>query len=69
MFTAAFLNMLADAGVNSVKLPARSPNLNAYAERCVRCIKESCLEQMFFFGEESLRTAIHNFVVHYEYAS
>ena len=27
---------------------------NAYAERFVRTIKENCLEQMIFFGEESL---------------
>jgi len=57
--------MIADAGVESVKLPPRSPNLNAYAERFVRSIKESCLERMIFFGEESLRTAIQNFVAHY----
>ena len=46
LFTAEFLNMIADAGVESVKLPPRSPNLNAYAERFVRSIKESCLERM-----------------------
>ena len=57
MFTADFLEMIADAGVESVKLPPRSPNLNAYAERFVRSIKESCLDRVFFFGEESLRTA------------
>jgi transposase InsO family protein len=39
--------------------------LNAYAERFVRSIKESCLDRMIFFGEESLRTAIPNFVAHY----
>jgi putative transposase len=65
LFTAEFLNVLANAGVNSVKLPARSLNLNAYAERFVRSIKESCLERMIFFGEDSLRTAIHNCVAHY----
>ena len=65
LFTAEFLNMLADAGVKSVKLPPRFPNLNAYAERFVRSIKESCLDRMIFFGEESLRTAIQSFVVHY----
>ena len=52
--------MIADTGVESVKLPPRSPNLNAYAERFVRSIKESCLDRMIFFGEESLRTAIQN---------
>jgi hypothetical protein len=31
----------------------------------VRSIKESCLELMIFFGEESLRSAIQNFVAHY----
>ena len=51
--------------VESVKLPPRSPNLNAYAERFVRSIKESCLNRMIFFGEESLRKAIQNFVAHY----
>ena len=64
-FTAEFLNMIADAGVESVKLPPPSPNLNAYAERLVRSIKESCLERMILFGEDSLRTAIQNFVAHY----
>jgi putative transposase len=65
LFTAEFLTMIADAGVESVKLPPRSPNLNAYAERFVRSIKESCLDRMIFFGEQSLRTAIHKFADHY----
>jgi putative transposase len=65
LFTAEFLNLLAGVGVESVKLPPRSPNLNAYAERFVRTIKESCLERLILFGEESLRTAIQNFMAHY----
>jgi putative transposase len=64
LFTTAFLEMVAEVGVESVKLPPRSPNLNAHAERFVRSIKESCLERMILFGEESLRTAISNFVAH-----
>ena len=46
LFSAEFLNMIAGAGVESVKLPQRSPNLNAYTERFVRRIKESCLERI-----------------------
>lgn len=57
--------MLAEAGVKSVKLPPRSPNLNAHAERFVRSIKESCLERMIVFGEGSLRKGISEFVAHY----
>lgn len=51
--------------MKSVKLPPRSPNLNAYAERLVRSIKESCLDRMIFFGESSLRKGIREFVLHY----
>jgi hypothetical protein len=65
LFTAEFLSVISENGVKSVKLPPRSPNLNAVAERFVRSIKESCLNRMIFFGEESLRKAIENFVAHY----
>ncbi len=44
-----------------MKLPPRSPNLNAYAERFVRTIKESCLDRMILFGEDSLRKSIQEF--------
>jgi putative transposase len=65
LFTTEFLEMLADIGIQSVKLPPRSPNLNAYAERFVRTIKESCLDRLILFGEGSLRKAIREFVAHY----
>jgi transposase InsO family protein len=65
LFTAEFLQVIADTGVKSVKLPPRSPNLNAYAERFVRSIKESCLDRVFLVGEASLRKAVHEFVGHY----
>jgi putative transposase len=44
LFTDEFLRTLKDAGVESVKLPPRSPNLNAHAERFVCSIKEGCLD-------------------------
>jgi transposase InsO family protein len=56
-----------DAGIESVKLPPRCPNLNAYAERFVRSIKEECLEQMILFGEDALRTSIREFVYHFHH--
>ena len=65
LFTVEFLDLLAGSDVESVKLPPRSPNLNAYAERFVRSIKESCLDKVILFGESSLRRAIHEFVAHY----
>jgi putative transposase len=65
LYTTDFLGILAGTGVQSVKLPPRSPNLNAYAERFVRTIKEDCLEQMIFFGEDSLRNAVREFIAYY----
>ena len=65
LFTGEFRETLAAAGGESLRLPARSPNLNAYAERFVRTIKESCLERMILFGEQSLRRAIQEFIAHY----
>ena len=46
-------------------LPARSPNLNAYAERWVRSVKEECLCKVVLFGEHSLRRALSEYVDHF----
>ena len=64
-FSKAFRNLLNDAGVEVVRLPYRSPNLNAYAERFVRSIKDECLNRMIFFGERSLRKATIDYTAHY----
>jgi transposase InsO family protein len=50
-----------------VRLLACSPNLNAFAERFVRTIKETCLERMDLIGEASLRRAVTQFVLHYRH--
>jgi transposase InsO family protein len=65
LFTVAFGETLAAAGVQVVRLPAHSPNLNAYAERFVRTIKESCLDRLILVGEGSLRRAVAEFIEHY----
>jgi transposase InsO family protein len=64
-YSDAFRRLLEQAGCEPLRLPPRSPNLNAWAERFVRSIKEECLDRMIFFGERSLRRAIREFVVHY----
>jgi Integrase core domain len=43
----------------------RSPNLNAYAERWVRSVKEECLSNVILFGEKALRHSIGEYVEHY----
>ncbi len=49
-YTDQFRRLIRDNGANVIRLPPRSPNLNAYAERFVRSIKEECLNRMIFVG-------------------
>src|SRR6202043_333951 len=50
-YTQSFRAIIASGGVEALVLPARSPNLNAYAERWVRSVKEECLSKVILFGE------------------
>jgi putative transposase len=63
----AFQHMIDEASVKRVPLPPRSPNLNAYAERWVRSVKEECLSRLILFGEASLWRALQEYVEHYHH--
>ena len=65
-FCPAFQRVIKAAGVTRVPLPARSPNLNAYAERWVRSVKDECLSNLILFGEGALRHALQEYVEHYQ---
>ena len=65
LYTGAFREILRSAGVRPIKLPPRSPNLNAYAERFVRSIKEECLDRVIPLAERHLRLMVHEYVEHY----
>jgi transposase InsO family protein len=65
LFTAQFASMLGAQGVRLLRLPARSPNLNAYAERFVRSIKSECLSKVIPLGEAHLRSVVREYVEHY----
>jgi len=64
-YSDAFRSFLVRDGIKIIRLPPRSPNLNAFAERFVRSIKDECLSRMIFFGQASLRRAIKHFMAHY----
>lgn len=68
LFTAAFRTMLASAGVKSVRLPARSPNLTAYAERFVRSVRDQGLSEVLPLGDKHLRELLREYVAHYHLA-
>jgi len=65
LFGAQFQALLRSAGIESVRTPPRSLNLNAYAERFVRSIKEECLSKIVPIGERHLRLAIEEYAAHY----
>src|SRR5712691_8404724 len=62
-----FQQIIDAAGVKRVPLPPRSPNLNAYAERWVRSVKEEALSRLILFGEASLRHALTQYVAHFHH--
>ena len=66
-FCSAFQDVFASAGIRCLKLPPRSPNLNAFAERWVRSVKEECLSKLILFGERALQRAIAEFIQHYHF--
>ncbi len=65
VFTQEFRARLARAGIEPIRLPRRSPNLNAFAERFNRSIKEECLDRVVLLGEAHLRELVREYVAHY----
>ena len=68
-FCASFRELIESRNVDTIRLPARSPNLNSFAERWVRSVKEECLSRLVLLGEGSLRRALKQYVVHYKCVS
>jgi hypothetical protein len=66
-FTSGFGMIFRSIGIETVMLPPRSPNLNAFAERFVKSMKTECLDRMIFFGEESLRHTVTQYIEHYHF--
>ena len=64
-FTAEFDAVLADASIQVLKIPPRSPRANAYAERFVLTARTEVTDQMLIFGERHLRTILAQYEVHY----
>jgi len=65
LYTREFRAALARGGTEVVRLPARSPNLNAFAERFVLSIRSECLDRIIPLGEWHLRRAVSEYLKHY----
>jgi integrase-like protein len=64
-FCSAFDRIIELGNVTPIRLPARSPNLNAFSERWVKSVKEECLAKLILFGESSLRPVLQAYELHY----
>ena len=64
-FTAAFDAVLAEAGIEVVKIPPRSPQANTYAERFVLTARTEVTDRMLIFGQRHLRTTLAEYATHY----
>ncbi|WP_419194923.1 integrase core domain-containing protein [Novipirellula herctigrandis] len=64
-FSKAFRDFLRNEGVKPVRLPPRSPNLNAHLERFFGSLKSECLYKLILFGENATRNAVRCFLDHY----
>jgi putative transposase len=64
-FTESFDAVLASAGIEAVKIPPRSPQANAYAERFVLTARTEVTDRMLIFGERHLRLMMTKYEAHY----
>ena len=67
-FSKSFRACLRREGVKPVRLPPRSPNLNAHLERLFGSLKSECLYELILFGENATRKAVRSFLDHYHTA-
>jgi hypothetical protein len=66
-FCTSFRTELASGGVKTISLPAKSPNLNAFAERWVRSVKQECLSKVILFGEGAQSRVLTEYSRHYHH--
>jgi putative transposase len=64
-FTASFDAVLADVGIQVVRIPPRCPRANCFAERFVRTLRTELTDRTLIFSQRHLRVVLTEYVRHY----
>jgi transposase InsO family protein len=64
-FAASFDAVLADVGIETVKIPPRCPRANCYAERFVLTARSELTDRMLILSQRHLDTVLAEYVRHY----
>jgi transposase InsO family protein len=66
-FTTAFDAVLADAGIQVLKIPASCPRANAYAERFVLTARAELTDRLLIFSQPHLQRVLAEYTRHYNH--
>jgi putative transposase len=64
-FTRSFDTVLAASGITAIRIPPRSPQANAFAERWVRTLRHELLDRTIIWNEHQLRRLLEEYIDHY----
>jgi len=64
-FAASFDAVLADAGIDVLKIPPRCPRANAIAERFIGTLRRECLDHLLIAGPRHLDVVLREYLQHF----
>ncbi len=64
-FTIAFDTVFQSQGIEIIHTTYRAPNMNSFAERWVRSVREECLDRVLIVNERHLRSVLKEYVLYY----